>query len=250
MNSLLLRLAVAAGAILALCTFGAAFAMPQKGNTSSIGVYSAAATILCGKAQPPFASPDGGAKITERTDVDGARRWQVETQGRVVTLDTEAWPCPEFLWAPDSSALAVTYRDGANARDSHMEVYRFGSDTQGPIDVTAAAETDFVPHHLRCSAKEGPNLAAIAWLDGADRLLLVVQVPRHSDCDDRGTFVLYEVSVPEGKVLAKYGQLEAKQRFGDKLGSELLHADDRCITQPGSCHAPYAPEKGDGVHGT
>lgn len=233
-----------------LCMLGAAFAMPPKGGTAMIGEYSALATTGCGRSEAPLVSPDGKLKLTRSTDAAGVRHWQAETAAGTRSLETHAWPCPEFLWAPDSSALAVTYREGANAGYSHMGVYRFGPDARGPIDVTAAAEADFAGHHLRCPAKEAPNFAAVAWLDGASRLLVAAQVPPHSDCDDRGSFALYEVSVPDGKILAKYGQLEAKRRFGDKLGPELRRADDRCITQPGSCHPPYAPEKGDGVHKT
>jgi len=233
-----------------LGTSGATFAMPPKGGTAAIDAYSAVATTGCGRNPAPFVSPDGKLKLTQSTDAAGARFWQAETAAGAVSLETHAWPCPEFLWAPDSSALAVTYRVGANAGGSRMGIYRFGSEAKGPIDVTAAAAADFTAHYPRCPVKEEPNFAAIAWLDGASRLLVAAQVPRHSGCDDRGTFALYEVSVPDGKVLAKYGQLEAKRRFGDKLGPELRRADDRCITQPGSCHAPYAPDKGDGVHRT
>lgn len=245
-----MQLIRAVSSSIVLCVFGAAFAMPPKGGTAAIDAYSATATIGCGGSEAPLVSPDGKLKLTHSTDAAGARHWQAETVAGARPLETRAWPCPEFLWAPDSSALAVTYREGGDAGDSHMGVYRFGPDAKDPIDVTAAAEADFLAHHPRCPAKPEPNLAAVAWLDGANRLLVAVQVPRHSDCDDRGTFALYEVSVPGGKVLAKYGQLEAKRRFGDKLGSALRRADDRCITEPGSCHPPYAPEKGDGVHKT
>lgn len=233
-----------------LCAVGAVSAMPPKGGTAAIDAYSAAAITGCGRSEALLISPDGKLRLTHSTDAAGARHWQAETAAGARSLETHAWPCPEFLWAPDSSALAVTYSDGGDAGDSHMGVYRFGPDAKDPIDVTAAAEADFLAHHPRCPAKPEPNLAAIAWLDGTDRLLVAAQVPRHSDCDDRGTFALYEVSVPDGKVLAKYGQLEAKRRFGEKLGPALRRADDRCITEPGSCHAPYAPEKGDGVHKT
>ncbi|HET7175605.1 MAG TPA: hypothetical protein VFK21_06295 [Gammaproteobacteria bacterium] len=233
-----------------LGVYATAFAMPPKGGTAAIDAYSAMAITGCGRSEALLGSPDGKLKLTHSKDATGARHWQAETAAGARPLETRAWPCPEFLWAPDSSALAVTYREGGDAGDSHMGVYRFGSDTKDPIDVTAAAEADFLAHRPRCAAMPEPNLAAVAWLEGANRLLVAAQVPRHSDCDDRGTFALYEVSVPDGKVLAKYGQLEAKQRFGDKLGSALRRADDRCITQPGSCHAPYAPEKGDGVHKT
>lgn len=245
-----MKLIRAISSCIVLCMASSAFAVPPKGGTAMIGVYSAVATTGCGKSETLLVSPDGKLKLTHSTDAAGARHWQAETAAGARPLETHAWPCPEFLWAPDSSALAVTYRDGGDAGDSHMGVYRFGPDAKDPIDVTAAAEADFLAHHPRCPAKPEPNLAAVAWLEGANRLLVAAQVPRHSDCDDRGTFALYEVSVPDGKVLAKYGQLEAKQRFGDKLGPALRRADDRCITEPGSCHAPYAPEKGDGVHKT
>ena len=235
---------------IALCTFGAAFAMPPKGGTAMIGVYSALSTTGCGRNETLLVSPDDKVKLTHSTDAAGARHWQAETSRGVVLLETHAWPCPEFLWAPDSSALAVTYSEGGNPGDFRLALYRFGAGQEGPLDIAATARADFMNHYPRCSGPRSPDLAAIAWLDGASRLLVAAQVQPHSDCDDRGTFALYEVSVPDGKILAKYGQLEAKRRFGDKLGPALRRADDRCITEPGSCHPPYAPDKGNGVHKT
>src|SRR5215469_8744330 len=139
MRSLMLKLAISLGAAIVLVASATVLAMPPKGGTAAIDAYSAVATTGCGGSPSRLVSPDGGLKLTSSTDTGGARHWQVETAAGTVPLDTRAWPCPEFLWAPDSSALAVTYRDGADARDSHMGVYRFGADSKGPVDVTAAA---------------------------------------------------------------------------------------------------------------
>lgn len=228
----------------------AVLAMPPEGGTAAIGLYSAVATIGCGRSPTLLISPDGKLKLTHSTDAAGARHWQAETSRGTVSLETHAWPCPEFLWAPDSSALAVTYSEGGNPGDFRLTLYRFGAVQERPLDIAAAARADFMSHYPRCSGPGRPDLAAVAWLEGASRLLVAAQVQPHSDCDNRGTFALYEVSVPDGKILAKYGQLEAKRRFGDKLGPALRRADDRCITQPGSCRPPYAPDKGYGVHKT
>jgi hypothetical protein len=53
-----------------------------------------------------------------------------------------------------------------------------------------------------------------------------------------GTFALYDVLVPSGRILKKYPQLEAKKRFWNLLGSELKNADDDCIRKPSSCFIP------------
>src|SRR5690348_15896541 len=144
-----MQLIRAVSSSIVLCAFSAAFAIPPKGGTAAIDAYSATATIGCGGSEEPLVSPDGKLKLTHCTDAAGARHWQAETAAGARPLETRAWPCPEFLWAPDSSALAVTYREGGDAGDSHMGVYRFGPDSKDPIDVTAAAEADFLAHHPR-----------------------------------------------------------------------------------------------------
>src|SRR5690348_15315394 len=133
MRSLMPRFVVSLGTAIILVACAAALAMPPKGGTAMIDVYSAVATTGCGVSPAQLVSPDGKLKLAPSMDATGARHWQAESAAGIVPLETHAWPCPEFLWAPDSSALAVTYHDGADARDSHMGVYRFGSDGKGPV---------------------------------------------------------------------------------------------------------------------
>ncbi len=73
-----------------------------------------------------------------------------------------------------------------------------------------------------CFDPEYPNVAAIGWLGhGSDRLAIAVEVPPHSSCASMGTFKAFVIQLPEGKVVSRFGQLEAKKAFADLIGNEL-----------------------------
>ncbi|HEV2212923.1 MAG TPA: hypothetical protein VGS99_06215 [Gammaproteobacteria bacterium] len=168
----------------------------------------------------------------------GGTTWYVARPAGNFDLHTETWACPEFLWSPESAALAVTYSDGGLVGNYYISVYRVTELEPALIDVLAAVRSDFTSSYPKCYDTEEPNFGAVSWLDGSQHLLVAAEVLRHSNCDDAGTFALYEVSVPDGKIIKKYDQLEAKRLFADKLGSELSSANDDCIRKPGSCYIP------------
>jgi hypothetical protein len=188
-----------------------------------------------------LASPDKTMTIKAHLDPAGGSDWRIIKGGKLLQLYTDAWSCPEFLWAPDSSILAVTYSDGGAVGNYHVGLYELSAYKPRGRDVTAAVEKDFLAHYPKCHDPEKPNLAAVSWLRSG-HLLVAAEVLPHSNCDDMGTFSLYEITVPDGKILGKYGQLEAKRLFGAELGPELLNADDGCFSKPGSCQIP-------GLHG-
>jgi hypothetical protein len=85
-------------------------------------------------------------------------------------------------------------------------------------------------------------MVGIAWANDATRLLVVAQVLPHSNCDNMGTFRLYELAVPTGTMIRRFSQVEAKTLFHDLLGPELRAADDSCFSEPGSCFIPMLHE--------
>lgn len=106
------------------------------------------------------------------------------------------------------------------------------------INPTISAQTDFLKHYPKCFDPEIPNLAGISWINGSKNLLIAAQILPHSNCDMMGTYSVYEIQLPSGKIIKKYTQLEAKKRFWNLLGPELRNADDECFTKPGSCQIP------------
>jgi hypothetical protein len=194
-------------------------------------------------AHDRLVSPDKRMTVVSRHGPAGEVYWNIAKGDKLLELDAGDWPCPEFLWAPDSSAVTMTYSDGGAIGNYHVAVYQPANYLRQGIDVTADAMKDFLAHYPKCYDPEDPNLAAVAWLPSTGHLLIAAEVLPHSNCDDMGTFALYEVTVPTGKIVRKYGQLEAKRRFGKKLGPELMNADDECFKKPGSCQIPDLHKK-------
>jgi hypothetical protein len=44
-----------------------------------------------------------------------------------------------------------------------------------------------------------------------------------------GTYRVYEVGLPDLRILQAYSQTEAKLKFRDEMGCELRDADDKCV---------------------
>lgn len=119
----------------------------------------------------------------------------------------------------------------------HVGLYVLGSEKKSVIDIGAQAREDFQKHFPKCYSPSEPNMAAVAWFQGAKQLLVAAEVPPDSNCNDMGTFALYQVAVPEGSVIKKYGQREAKRLYGRLFGLELKNADDECFSKPRSCES-------------
>ncbi len=64
---------------------------------------------------------------------------------------------------------------------------------------------------------------------------MAAEIIGHTICDSYGTFKVYEVALPELKIVRTYDQLEAKRLFQDSLGWEIENAPDNCIRDPKSC---------------
>jgi hypothetical protein len=112
---------------------------------------------------------------------------------------------------------------------------------EGKLDETklvSALRRDFLGRYPKCFEPEEPNIAGIAWGRNSTRLLVAAEVLPHANCDNMGTFVLYEVAVPNGKIMHRWSQLAAKKSFRELLGPELQNANDQCFFRPRDCEIP------------
>jgi len=132
----------------------------------------------------------------------------------------------EILWAPDSSAFAVTQTEGGGGIGYRVYVFDIGQSGIRKVDVSRVIEaaTGF---SAQCEVKVLPNTAVITWLS-PQRLLVAAETVPVSICKCDGTFKAYEVSLPSVKIERVYSQREAKRKFWDQLGCELRDADDHC----------------------
>lgn len=204
------------------------------------GRFSAAAHSVC--KEPGAAgiwSPDHLRKITTRSSPEGDTAvFAVDENGHEFPIDTDAWPCPEIGWSPTSASFFVTYSDGGAVGTYHVSAYRFSEGNLTRMDPTPAVRQDFQKRYPKCFAQEEPNIAGIAWSADATTLLVAAEVLPHANCDDMGTFALYAVAVPGGRIIDRISQVAAKASLHEALGPELRGADDRCLLKPGSCRIP------------
>jgi hypothetical protein len=159
----------------------------------------------------------------------------VTAYGREHRTDIGGLVNAEVAWAPDSRAFFVTYSDGGNVGTYHAKVFRV---TAAGLDVTEPIPDGRALLAVKCAEPEFPNVAAIRWARGSRTLLVTVQVPPHSSCVDMGTFRVFEIELPGGRVANQWNQLAAKKLLAEDLGDGLLVAADGCVARPGTC-VPY-----------
>ena len=131
----------------------------------------------------------------------------------------------EILWAPDSRSFAVNETEGGGGFDQRAYIFYVKRSGLAKLDVSSPVEKAF-GFQGKCDARLSPNSAILGWLD-ANRLLVVAEVVDVSVCKFPGTFLTYELALPDLKVLARHTQKESKQKFMRYLGCELRDADDK-----------------------
>jgi hypothetical protein len=217
-----------------------------KGN----GSFSAVAKNACRSVArtPPdltSRSPDGKKKIVVPSAEDGEQTFVVDESGKKFSIQTEGWPCPEIGWSPASDHFFLSYSDGGNVGTYHLAVYGLAEGKLAHIPLTQLVRQDFLNGYPKCFEPEEPNIMGIAWSHDATRLLVAAQVLPHTNCDNMGTFKLYELAVPSGAIIRRFSQAEAKSSFRKLLGPALRSADDHCFSEPGSCAIPMLHTSGD-----
>jgi len=218
-----------------LLAASAGMAQPVGGGG---GIYShSAVSIWSAKSGLVIASPDGTKAIVVESprspESDETHAVTVKTNGREYKTPIGSWVNAEAVWSSDSKAFFVTYSDGGNVGTYHVKVFYATDVGLRVIEPVPNGRRLFAP---TCFDPERPNVAAIRWM-GTDssRLLIAVEVPPHSSCASMGTFRAFEIGLPEGNVLSRYGQISAKKLFWDAMGNELRDADDVCIQKPQTC---------------
>lgn len=211
------------------------------------GAFSAVAQNACrgvktAPADSKTRSPDGKNAIVVRSTEGDAQTFAVDKAGKQFTVPAGGWPCPEIGWSSASDRFFLNYSDGGNVGTFHVGVYHLANGKLEGILLTQAVNHDFLERYPKCFSPETPNIVGIAWSKDAARLLLAAQVLPHTNCDNMGTFMMYEVAVPSGAIIRRFSQAEAKTSFRKLLGSELQAADDGCFSKPGSCFIPMLHE--------
>lgn len=214
------------------------------GNVSVEGFYARAAEPIWQRIagaidRPPLTlrSPDKATTVAVRyVERDDEHAVTLNVAGRIGSSRVGIGPGvgSELLWAPDSRAFAVTTSDqGANG---HFRTMVFARGAKGLLmrDVSPLIVRAF-GHPVECGWPEEPNVAALKWLDGSSRLIVVGEIVAHSNCDSFGTFRTYEVDWRSMRIVRSYDQLAAKRLFGSAMGIELREASDKCIRRPRSC---------------
>jgi len=145
---------------------------------------------------------------------------------------------PELLWSPDSKAVAVSSSNGSVLGTWRMLLYFVNRQAFHPLAVGQQVRADFARRYppclgetATCSARKLArdlswiNVAAIRWLDDSRKLLVVAQVPcspayGKNQCAYEG----YEVEVPTGKILARYGKEAFAKKWGSYCGKWMTKA--------------------------
>jgi hypothetical protein len=215
---------------------------PQGSGSFSAVAQNACRGVATASAELRIRSPDGKNAIVVRSKEGHAQTFAVDKAGKRFPVTTEGWPCPEIGWSSASDRLFLNYSDGGNVGTFHIAVYYLVNGKFEAISLTQAVSHDFSERYPKCFSPEAPNIVGIAWSKDAARLLLAAQVLPHTNCDDMGTFMLYEVAIPSGAITRRLSQVEAKTSFRRLLGSQLQAADDGCFSEPGSCFIPMLHE--------
>lgn len=228
-----------------LCWLLLAFATDSAAQSATRGFYSHEAKPIwdriAGSPTPvTLSAPDGrSAAIAKYVEEAGEGKVILQIRGRlgVATVDLGAGVGSELLWAPDSNALFVTTSDqGANGSYRALVISRFAGQIQSR-DLTPLVVKSF-GHPVRCEVPEDPNVGGVFWNPDSKSLFVAAEIVNHSICDSAGTFRLFQVDPWAMTISRSLGQLEAKRKFGSKLGVELSAATDECIRHPATCRVP------------
>lgn len=175
-------------------------------------------------------SPDGSKSVTA-TRVEDPKDLDGQYMSLLVQIGQKKFRArlngfhAEILWAPDSSSFAVNETEGGGGFDQRAYIFYVNEFGLTKLDVSRPVEKAF-GFQGKCDARLLPNTAVLAWLD-PHRLLVVAEVVEVSVCRYHGTFLTYELSLPDLKVLVRHTQRESKQKFMQYLGCELRDADDK-----------------------
>ena len=117
----------------------------------------------------------------------------------------------ELLWAPDSTAFAITSSEGGAVGTWSVAVYRVRDGAI--IEPAKAALKAFAREYPNCP-HEYPNAGAAGWSKGSTFIHLVVEMPCHSSCADMCRFRGYVVNSASGQIVERLSESEVRKRWG------------------------------------
>jgi hypothetical protein len=143
----------------------------------------------------------------------------------------------ELGWAPDNKTFYITQIEGG-LRTYRTEIYRVQeSGIERLPGVAQNVHSDFDAKYGCVENVDGrpnrwpSNIAGFKWIDGSGQLVLIAAVPSAGICERSSYFEGYLVSIPDGKILARYTPKELKRRWGRSFGEALNYEYD-AITEP------------------
>jgi hypothetical protein len=76
----------------------------------------------------------------------------------------------------------------------------------------------------KCEVPVVPNTGFVTWLGQSNSILIAAEVVPVSVCRCAGMFRLYELHLPDLRIVRSYDQSTAQRKFANVLGCELLEA--------------------------
>jgi hypothetical protein len=133
-------------------------------------------------------------------------------------------PGEEFLWSHDSSVVLVSFCLGAAGPCGVAS----SVDEESRPTITDIVRKDFASGHEGDECYKDANVGALTWLDKAEKIVVVAEVPPSPSCvgHNEGYFESMVVSLPERKVLTRYNMQETIHRWRSILGTGLLNDID------------------------
>ena len=73
-----------------------------------------------------------------------------------------------------------------------------------------------------CKDSPVPNVAAVTWVDGSQKLLVVTEVVPVSVCRDMGKIYGYLIAVPDSKIVRTLSAADLRALWQPKLGRRII----------------------------
>lgn len=190
-------------------------------------LYSQRASVI---EKGDIKSPDGRKtlRVTRVPDAsyrtEGLLRFSVTAGSKPSSAQLAGFDA-EVTWSPDSSAFAVTQTEGGGGFGYRVYIFYVEPDGLRKLTVSTPIEKAFGTP-TKCEIPVVPNTGFVTWLGGSERVLIAAEVVPVSVCQCSGMFRVYEVHLPDLKIINSFDQALAKEKFADVLGCELRDAKD------------------------
>lgn len=128
----------------------------------------------------------------------------------------------EVIWASDSKGFVVNASDGGAVGTWKAYLYLFSPDGRllpRNLDALISPKVRNFPH---CIDQEAANFGAAGWMSNDEELLVVVEVPPHSSCQNAGAIEGFRVDVTSWKVTARIPEPRLRQDWKQYLGNRLV----------------------------